>query len=56
VTDDDATREWEAVTAAAVPCRCSHPQAAHYRDRRGRPVCGHYPCGCIEFRPREEAH
>lgn len=38
-----------------VRCKCSHGEAQHGTDRRGRLICyGSSVCGCIEMRPRED--
>ena len=43
------------IPAFPPPCKCSHAESLHYRDRKGRPTCGIAVCGCIQFRPKESA-
>lgn len=47
---------WSGPTPPAAPhCRCSHPKGTHYRDRKGRDLCGSAACGCAVYRPKETA-
>ena len=49
--DQCAMEAWRRYTRAFPgPCKCSHPESMHYRDRKGRPTCGVSVCGCAEFR------